>query len=60
MSYGHRVTALLIVFFAAVLTANGFLIHVSRPWASDELHVGKGHSKFPPQVPNPQAKKAHQ
>jgi hypothetical protein len=50
MTYGHRVFAALFAFFALVLVANGYLIRVAGEWASDDMHVGKGYSKFPPQL----------
>jgi hypothetical protein len=50
MSYGHRVIALLILFLATGFGASGYLVVVSQQWASDDMKVGKGHSKFPPQV----------
>jgi hypothetical protein len=50
MTYGHRVLAILLTFFAVVVAANGYFIHLASEWASDDLHVGKGYSKFPPQV----------
>ena len=53
MTYGQRATALLIVFFIAMLGASGYLVYAAAQFASDDMKVGKGHSKFPPQVPNP-------
>lgn len=50
MTYRARVFAMLGLFFVAVLAANGFLLHLARDFASEDLHVGQGHSKFPPQI----------
>ena len=53
MTYGQRAAALLIAFFMLSLGASGYLVYASVQFASDDMKVGKGHSKFPPQVPNP-------
>jgi hypothetical protein len=53
MTYGQRATALLIVFFVAMLGASGYLVVAASQFASDDMKVGKGHSKFPPQAPMP-------
>lgn len=60
MSYGLRVKVILGIFFAVVLGVNGYFVHLSHEWASDDMRVGHGHSKFPPQVmkgAHPDAKK---
>lgn len=49
MTYGWRVAVLGAAFSLLVLGANGWLIMTARDWASDDMHVGKGHSGFPPQ-----------
>lgn len=50
MTYGQRVLAILAIFFGVVFAANGYFVALSREWAADDLRVGHGHSKFPPQV----------
>lgn len=50
MTYGQRVVAILVVFFGVVLAANVYFVKLSSEWASDDMRVGHGHSKFPPQV----------
>jgi hypothetical protein len=49
MSYGWRWALAGLLFASVVLVANGWLISAARAWASDDLHVGHGHSGFPPQ-----------
>jgi hypothetical protein len=53
MTYGQRAAALLIAFFVLMVGASGYLVYAASYYASDDMKVGKGHSKFPPQVPNP-------
>lgn len=50
MTYGQRVVAILCVFFGVVLAVNVHFVQVAQQWASDDMRVGHGHSKFPPQV----------
>ena len=51
MTYGQRVVALLVTFFIGVLGVNIYMVVVATQWASDDMRVGHGHSKFPPQAP---------
>jgi hypothetical protein len=50
MTYGQRVIAILVVFLTLGFAASGVLVHISTQWASDDMKVGKGYSKFPPQL----------
>lgn len=50
MSYGQRVVAILCVFFGLVIAMSVYVVMASREFASDDLHVGKGSVKFPPQT----------
>ena len=49
MSYGWKLALVGLAFAAVVLGANGWLIAAARVWANDDMHVGHGHSGFPPQ-----------
>ena len=51
MSYARRLAVVGALFACSVLGASGWLIVVADKWASDDMHVGHGHSGFPPQTP---------
>lgn len=54
MSYAVRVKLLLGLFLVfGVLAPASALVWISIGWASDDMHVGVGHSRFPPQAPRP-------
>lgn len=59
MTYGQRVVAVLVTFLALTSVAAGFLVHTANQWASDDMKVGKGYSRFPPQVITASPKGAH-
>lgn len=49
MSYTHRVWLLLALLLSLGAVSSGALLYASAGMAADDLHIGKGHSKFPPQ-----------
>lgn len=53
MAYGHRVWLLLALLFSLGAGATGALLASAQGMAAEDLHVGHGHSKFPPQRVEP-------
>jgi hypothetical protein len=51
MTYARGLAVVGALFTILVLGASGWLIAVANTWASDDMHIGHGHSSFPPQAP---------
>lgn len=49
MSYTHRVWLGLAILLSLGAASSGALLAAAGAMAEEDLHVGKGHSKFPPQ-----------
>jgi hypothetical protein len=49
MSYTHRVWLVLVLFLACGATGTGALLGAARAMAAQDMHVGHGSVKFPPQ-----------
>ncbi len=49
MTYTHRVWIVLVLFLAFGATGIGALLGAARAMAAQDLHVGHGSVKFPPQ-----------
>jgi hypothetical protein len=57
MTYARGLAMVGVLLALFTLSGAGWLVAVSREWASDDLRVGHGNSSFPPQAIDRQAVK---